>query len=350
MINEYNAYCLSDFMQIVSDIGRSVGMSPKVPPVLWFRGQRVYTWDLEPSIFRKINNHKEDLKNEENARKEHFIAKNNQFFTQKPEVSSEWLEVMQHHEVKTRLLDWSESAIHSLIFTLECFFDPNDHLDQDRMNAMPCMWVLEPQKWNEYVIQKVIWDNQALDYIERLCIDRDEKIKMKRALGSLRAHLNKLNIFSAPHLSHIFNFAEIERIAVGFSMRGRKLSEQEFEEIVLYLMLYAIFNMKVEVDPEEIPPLAVNIPYHSERIRAQKGVFTVFPLYKETPMMKCMAAFQVHLDAMQNMKHINQCLHRIKLYNPRKIAYEMMNLGMNISWLYPEIPVVSNEIEARKIT
>lgn len=24
--------------------------------------------------------------------------------------------------------------------------------------------------------------------------------------------------------------------------------------------------------------------------------------------------------------------------------------GMNVSWLYPEMPVVSNEIEARKIT
>lgn len=54
MINQYNAYSLSDFMRIVSDIGRKMGTTPEKPPVLWFRGQRIYTWDLEPSIFRKV--------------------------------------------------------------------------------------------------------------------------------------------------------------------------------------------------------------------------------------------------------------------------------------------------------
>lgn len=74
MINEYNAYSLSDFMRIVSDIGRKMGTTPEKPPVLWFRGQRVYTWDLKPSIFRKVNDREKNLEKEENARKEHFVA------------------------------------------------------------------------------------------------------------------------------------------------------------------------------------------------------------------------------------------------------------------------------------
>ena len=350
MINQYNAYSLSDFMRIVSDIGRKMGTTPEKPPVLWFRGQRIYTWDLEPSIFRKVNDREKNLEKEENARKEHFVAKNSQFFAQKPEASAEWLEAMQHHGVKTRLLDWSESAVHSLIFTLECFFDPNEHLESDRTSAMPCMWVFEPQKWNEYVIQKVLDNKNVWDYISKLCIDRTEENRVRTTLNKLKSVSGNMEIFSAQHLSHIFNLAEIEQAAVGFSMSGRKRIEGDLERLVLYLMLYAVFGMKVKVDPEEIPPLAVNIAYHSERIRAQKGVFTVFPLYEETSNMKTMALFKVHLDSMQNMKQINHCLHKIKLYNPRKIAYEMMNLGMNISWLYPEMPVVSNEIEARKIT
>lgn len=39
-----------------------------------------------------------------------------------------------------------------------------------------------------------------------------------------------------------------------------------------------------------------------------------------------------------------------KLFNVDRIAYEMMNQGMNISWIYPEMPVVANEIESRRIT
>lgn len=94
----------------------------------------MYDWDLRPTLFRKIQT--TDLKLEENARIENFIAKNNQFFMQTPASEAEWLEVMQHHDVSTRLLDWSESAAHSLIFTLEYFFKPDAHFNIDRINAI----------------------------------------------------------------------------------------------------------------------------------------------------------------------------------------------------------------------
>ena len=111
-----------------------------------------------------------------------------------------------------------------------------------------------------------------------------------------------------------------------------------------------IYLLKEEVSVGEIPPLAVTLPYNSERIRAQKGVFTVFPQYQNETKLQNAAKMGVHLDAMQNMTPINHCLHRIKLFNVDRIAYEMMNQGMNISWIYPEMPVVANEIESRRIT
>ena len=54
-------------------------------------------------------------------------------------------------------------------------------------------------------------------------------------------------------------------------------------------------------------------------------------------------------DSMENMDIANNCLHKILLCDPDKIAFEVMNAGINIRWLYPEMPVVANAIENRKI-
>lgn len=65
----------------------------------------------------------------------------------------EWLEVMQHHGVKTRAMDWSESAIHSLMFALEPFFDDKKYRDEERRNTVPCVWILEPGMLNKNIFK-----------------------------------------------------------------------------------------------------------------------------------------------------------------------------------------------------
>ena len=279
MINNYNAYSFADLINIISAIGDSARKEERVPPVLWFRGHRMYDWDLRPTLFRKIQT--TDLKLEENARIENFIAKNNQFFMQTPASEAEWLEVMQHHDVSTRLLDWSESAAHSLIFTLEYFFKPDAHFNIDRINAMPCMWVFEPQKWNKYVIEQVIKSN-AKYAIYDMCLNTQERNIVDQKLWNLSKNLNKLVIKSAEHLSWLFNLQRIERWAEEFRNSGRSGFGKEPDSYYLYLLLYVIYLLKEEVSVGEIPPLAVTLPYNSERIRAQKGVLRFFHSIKMT--------------------------------------------------------------------
>ena len=48
-------------------------------------------------------------------------------------------------------------------------------------------------------------------------------------------------------------------------------------------------------------PLAVVESYHSERIRAQRGAFTIFPYYKDEKKMKRLRNVDIFLDAMENM-------------------------------------------------
>lgn len=57
----------------------------------------------------------------------------------------------------------------------------------------------------------------------------------------------------------------------------------------------------------------------------------------------------IHPDAMENMDRGNEFLQKILLCDPEKIAFEVMNAGLNVTWLYPEMPVVANAIEQRKI-
>ena len=42
-------------------------------------------------------------------------------------------------------------------------------------------------------------------------------------------------------------------------------------------------------------------------------------------------------------------LHKILICNQDEVAFEIMNAGLNVSWLYPEMPVVANAIENRRI-
>ena len=54
-------------------------------------------------------------------------------------------------------------------------------------------------------------------------------------------------------------------------------------------------------------------------------------------------------EAMEHNEIAQKCLHKIFLSSPQKIAYELLACGINTSWLYPEMPIIANEIENREI-
>ena len=48
---------------------------------------------------------------------------------------------------------------------------------------------------------------------------------------------------------------------------------------------------------------------------------------------------------MDHNSMAQDCLCQIMIKNPQKIVLQLMENGMNESWLYPEMPIVSSEIE-----
>ncbi|HEN3664369.1 TPA: FRG domain-containing protein, partial [Yersinia enterocolitica] len=101
--------------------------------ILWFRGQADFNWELCPGFFRLQGNVSEStllMKFKQSAA---------QLVIGTPKESSDWMFLMQHYGLPTRLLDWSESPLIGMYFAVE------DKLDHDKDGSL---WIINPLKLN----------------------------------------------------------------------------------------------------------------------------------------------------------------------------------------------------------
>lgn len=100
---------------------------------IWYRGQSKSDYKLTPSLYRKPTEISERTlikKFKQNATLLIDRPNDNEF---------EWLFVMQHHGVPTRLLDWTESSLVALYFA--CF---------ENMVDDGVLWILLPTELNKH--------------------------------------------------------------------------------------------------------------------------------------------------------------------------------------------------------
>lgn len=102
---------------------------------IWYRGHANVAWKLMPSYLRLDN------PPSESTMLKRFKQSAALLLDREPHDSFDWLFLMQHHGVPTRLLDWSESPLAGLYFAVE---NHSQYPDQDA-----AIWSLRPSELNK---------------------------------------------------------------------------------------------------------------------------------------------------------------------------------------------------------
>ena len=102
---------------------------------IWYRGQASSEWALTPYFLRL------DGRQSESTLLKRFKQSAAMLIDTAPKQSFDWLFLMQHYGVPTRLLDWSESPLVALYFAVE---NITEHGDKDG-----ALWLLYPSEFNK---------------------------------------------------------------------------------------------------------------------------------------------------------------------------------------------------------
>lgn len=123
-------------------LGDSNFVHPKFPFGLWFRGQANFEWPLTPGIFRnKFDSPPRKDYYDEDDIFLHMQLRAGQYW-QEYKTAFDWLCLMQHYSLPTRILDWTESILFALYFAVK---------DSIVINTDAKLSILHARKLNNYI-------------------------------------------------------------------------------------------------------------------------------------------------------------------------------------------------------
>jgi FRG domain-containing protein len=121
------------------DAAQTIGMASPTR-TLWYRGTHDASYPLVPRLYRSDSTAAELLATEQEMLAQ-FRSRGRPLLADEVRTEWEFLFVMQHYGVPTRLLDWSENAFLALYFALSA-------ASARDFGADAAVWVLDPATWN----------------------------------------------------------------------------------------------------------------------------------------------------------------------------------------------------------
>lgn len=352
--HSYTAASLEEYLEIISLLNDSLaGDTPanQYSPI-WYRGHARQDYLLLPTLMRDSSGMGDSYGYDhlrEDLRYQHFRSKCNHLVDTAPNSKLEWQEILQHHLGTTRLMDWSESAISALMFALEAFIDPLESKDLEyrRLTATPVVWVLAPAKLNRYLYDALCRHTGLVKAaLQDLTSSKRERYALARLLCTyLRCgrdvyfeNRDKMSMNGIFCLSAI----ESERQTCGGRMKFL-LQNKEFNPFFYLLLRY--YNDGLPLPMETLPPLAIVHPYHSHRIQIQHGVFTVVPHYQ---IEKNQVGSIYDKRPMERQSLIRDCLCKIQIARPARVAKDLLTIGERRVNLYPELDNYVRDMESKR--
>lgn len=349
--NEYReVYSLGEYIDAINSFACN--------EILWYRGHEDIEFKLVPTLYRDkkadfiddINTYN-SLHMAENIRIQQYYARNHPFIRENGVNTTEWLGMAQHYGIKTRFLDWSTSAIHSLIFALEKYFDEPDYVQ----SGIPCVWILRPQRLNRIITEHIVDEILSGGLLDKLLShyfrDSKKRSEIETTIKDTISKCNgKLNVFleSNPenkwgHLDYIYNLSYFDRL-LGSAKNNPEVYFSMDNMNPIYFILAMIYREGFCCDDKliDMTPLAVIHPLNSDRIKEQRGVFTVFPFPSKDLDD---GSGSLEYMRMEFNPDIKGTLCKVCIMNPKRIYKELRTLGIHKNWLYFEHNQISSEIE-----
>ena len=132
--------------QLVEETLRMTGGDPGHE--WWFRGHGRSSFELLPSLYRRVSDVSRALELEGRLLRE--FDNRSRTIREAAAARDPWeiLFLMQHHRVPTRLLDWSRNLLIAAFFAVhdDKAWEGGDETDT------PCVYVFNPHEWNKNVI------------------------------------------------------------------------------------------------------------------------------------------------------------------------------------------------------
>src|ERR1017187_9173617 len=138
---------LEEYVSAVEKLGSRQGGH------LWFRGCGRTSHPLVPSLYRhKRRKAIDDILLMEKELLARFRQRSIPFTSRSPSDEWEWLFLMQHYGVPTRLLDWTESPLMALFFAVTQAPHSIGKSGHPVFGGDACIWLLDPEQWNKHSV------------------------------------------------------------------------------------------------------------------------------------------------------------------------------------------------------
>ena len=120
---------------------------------LWYRGCGKASHNLKPSLYRhKKHQSIYEILALEKELLDRFQQRSIPFHSRPLTDNWEWLFLMQHYGVPTRLLDWSESPLMALFFAVTLAAHKIGKSGRPVFSGDACVWLLDPDQWNKHSV------------------------------------------------------------------------------------------------------------------------------------------------------------------------------------------------------